>query len=135
MTLSNPYNDAVRTCFERPDHAGDLQGEYAQTLVARASSSDRGMTVVLAVGISDGIIVEMRFRAWACPHLIAAAQTLCAERENGPTSGLRHFDVNGMLQQLAIPIEKTGRVLLLEDALHSLCRQHAKISDIDFEPG
>jgi len=42
---------------------------------------------------------------------------------------LQHFDVNGMMQQLSIPVEKTGRLLLLEDALQSLWQQYTKLGD------
>ncbi len=135
MTLTDPYNDTVRACFEKPGHAGDLQGEYAQSLEASAASSDQGMTVALSVGISDGMIVEMRFRAWACPHLIAAAQMLCADRQGRLTDSLQQFDVNGVMQQLSIPVEKTGRVLLLEDAVTSLWQQYTKLCKTDSGTG
>lgn len=124
MTLGEPYNDIVRACFENPDHAGDLQCDYRQSLVADVSESDRGARIVLSIGITDGTIAEMRFRARACPHLIAASETLCSERENGPVGALREFDKNALMKQLSVPVEKTGKLLLLEDALKSLWEQY-----------
>lgn len=97
-------------------------------LVASASSSDRGARIDLSIGFSAGIIVEMRYRAWACPHLIAAAETLCAKRENGPLKALQYFDANELMQLLSIPVEKTGKLLLLEDAVNLLWEQHLGVA-------
>ena len=126
MLLDDPYNKTVRAFFETPDHAGDLQGDYAQVLAADAAESEHGAKIVLFAGITDGMIVAMRFRALACPHLIAAAEWLCCDRENGPVSGLSSFDSKGLMEQLSVPPEKTGKILLLEDALKSLWEQHER---------
>ena len=122
--IDDPYNEAVRACFENPDHAGDLQGDYALILAAEAAESEQGARVVLSAGIADGMIAEMRFRVWGCPHLVAAAETLCRDREKGPVSGLSQFDANGMMQQLSVPATKTGKMLLLEDVLKLLWAQY-----------
>lgn len=119
-----PYNEVVRDCFENPGHAGDLKGEYAQVLTAEAAESERGARIVLSAGIADGMIAEMFFRVWGCPHIIAAAETLCRDRQNGPVAGLSAIDTNGMMEKLSVPTEKTGKILLLEDALKSLWEQY-----------
>lgn len=124
MIGNEPYNKVVRDCFENPDHAGDLQGEYAQVLTSEVMESEQGARIVLSAGIADGMIAQMCFRAWGCPHVIAAAEMLCRDRENGPVSGLSAIDANGMMEQLSVPVEKTGKILLLEDALKSLWEQH-----------
>ncbi len=122
----DPYNEVVRDHFENPAHAGELQGDYAQVLRSDVAESESGARLILFTGIADGMIAEMRFRAWACPHLIAAAEWLCRDRENGPVSGLSQLDSRGLMERLSIPPEKTGKVLLLEDALKSLWEQHER---------
>lgn len=124
MLLDDPYNEAVRALFANPAHAGDLQGDYAQVLTADAAESAHGARIMLFAGIADGMIAEMRFRALACPHLVAAAEWLCRERQNGSVAGLSSFDTKGLMEQLSVPPEKTGKILLLEDALKSLWEQH-----------
>ena len=126
MLTSEPYNETVRGCFENPAHAGDLRGDYAQVLSSERAESHHGARIVLFAGITDGMIAEMRFRAWACPHLIAAAELLCRDRENGPVSGLSLFHAKELMAQLSVPAEKTGKILLLEDALKSLWEQHER---------
>jgi NifU-like protein involved in Fe-S cluster formation len=123
MNDSEPYNETVRSLFATPDHAGDLQGEYALVLTSEASESEHGARIALSAGIAEGRVAEMRFRAWGCPHLIAAAEVLCKQRENGPVSGLSAIDTNALMEQLSVPVEKTGKILLLEDALESLWAQ------------
>ena len=126
MLVDDPYNETVRAFFENPTHAGDLQGDYARVLTADAAESECGARIMLFAGIADGMIAEMRFRALACPHLVAAAEWLCRDRQNGPVSGLSAFDRHGLMEQLAVPPEKTGKILLLEDALKSLWEQHER---------
>ena len=122
--LIEPYNETVRSVFFSAEHAGNLRRDYARMLHASAAESARGSRVELAVGIADDIIAEMRYRVWGCPHLIAAAEVLCKEREQGAVSGLSVFVPSEIMGQLAIPVTKTGRILLLEDALKSLWAQY-----------
>ncbi len=124
MSGFEPYNDVVRTLFENPVHAGDLQGSYAETLASDASESAGGARVMLFAGIADGMIAEMRFRVWGCPHLIAAAEMLCRDCEKGPVSRLSTFDRNAVMAKLSVPNEKTGKMLLLEDTLELLWAEH-----------
>ncbi len=126
MIEDNPYNETVRGCFENPGHAGDLLGDHSRRLESDVAESDTGSRIMLSAGITDGMIAEMRFRAWGCPHFIAAAELLCRDRENGPVSGLSLFEMSGLMEQLSVPVEKTGKILLLEDALKSLWDQHER---------
>lgn len=120
-----PYSEAVREAFFNTTHAGDLSQNYAQSLSASAAESGDGAEIVLAVGIVAEIIEEIRFRVWGCPHLIAAAETLCKDIEGSAVSRLSAFKPADISSGLAIPVEKTGRILLLEDALNSLWAQYS----------
>ncbi|MGI9261487.1 MAG: iron-sulfur cluster assembly scaffold protein [Woeseiaceae bacterium] len=118
-----PYNELVRACFAHPDHAGDLQGRYDSVCSAEVTESENGARLLLQVGIRDKKIAEMRFRVWGCPYLIAAAETVCADKENMPIATLQVFAQNELMQRLSVPDEKLGRMLLLEDALLTLAAQ------------
>jgi NifU-like protein involved in Fe-S cluster formation len=120
MLLSEPYNETVREYFHSAAHAGDLSREYPQVLESVAAESGQGARIALSVGVEDGLVGEMRFRVWGCPHLIAAAEWLCEQRESGPVSALKDLPLPEIMRQLSVPVEKTGRILLLEDALKSL---------------
>lgn len=120
---NDPYNELVRDCFSSPAHAGDLTSDYQITSVATVSDSAAKDRLTVAVGSNDGLIESARFRADACPHLIAAAEIACADLEQQPVSGLRNFDPHEIMRRLSVPPEKIGKILVLEDVLHTLARQ------------
>lgn len=123
MDAATFYNDAVRAYFARAAHAGDLQGSFDQTIAADVSASEHGAQVVLAAGIQAGNIAEIAYRAWGCPHLIAALELACESLLNQPVAALENFDSADITQNLAVPTEKRGRILLVEDALATLWAQ------------
>jgi nitrogen fixation NifU-like protein len=110
----NPYNLAVRDCFANPVHVGDVSGG------ATAYFDDQGMRIRLSAEIIDGSIVELRFRAWGCPHVIAAAELFCRQFEGRSAQDLEQFASGPIMRDLAVPAEKTGRILVLEDTVRSL---------------
>lgn len=128
MNASTTYNDAVRAYFTDTAHAGDLRRSHGQTLIADVSESEGGAQVILAAGIESGSIAEMAYRVWGCPHLIAALERACQTLVNLPVECLENFDSADITQNLAVPTEKTGRILLIEDALAALW---AQVADAD----
>lgn len=125
MNGSTTYNEAVRAYFASPAHAGDLEGSFDQTIAADVAASENGVQVVLAAGIRAGSIAGMAYRAWGCPHLIAALELVCETLVNQPAAALEKFDSADITQNLAVPTEKSGRILLVEDALATLWAQVA----------
>lgn len=118
----DPYNEAVRERFANPRHAGDLQARYPEVVTAEASEPGAGVSVGLAAELDGDLIRVLRYRIFGCPHLIAAAEEVCRRLEGQAAPGLRDFSATQSLQLLEVPVAKTGRLLLLEDAVHSLAR-------------
>ena len=118
----DPYSARVRELFAGPDHAGDL--EKADL---RVQIEEQGVRIGLAADIDGDIISGLRFRAWGCPHLIAAAEAFCRAFEGRPVSALQAFSAAEIMQTLPVPREKLGRILVLEDAVRSL-GQSARVS-------
>ncbi len=111
---NNPYNPAVRDCFGSPDHAGTAAGGIV------AFFEDQGMRIRLSANVRNSIITELRFLVWGCPHVIAATETFCRQFEGRPVAELELFETDQIMQDLAVPVEKTGRILVLEDTVRSL---------------
>lgn len=109
-----PYSEEVRALFAAPLHAGEVQGG------AEAYVDDQGVRVRLTLAEAEGRVTTLRFQAWGCPHLLAAAEALCARYEGRPRTELAGARGSEIMQRLAIPVEKTGRILVLEDAARSL---------------
>jgi NifU-like protein involved in Fe-S cluster formation len=129
MMATLSYNRAVRRYFADPQHAGKLQEDIELTLVADVSESDNGAHIVISAGIRGGIIAAMAYRVWGCPHLIAALEHMCTTFEGQPVAGLENFDSADITQELSVPVEKAGRILLLEEALATLWAQYAGTED------
>lgn len=111
---ADPYSTEIRALFANPAHAGDL--DAAPT----AAVDDQGMRLQLSALLSGGRIAALRFRAWGCPHFIAAAECLCARYEGRTATDLESVSAAEFMQSLGIPVEKTGRILVIEDTARAL---------------
>lgn len=111
---NEPYSDRVRALFASPVHAGDVDGGL------RVSAEGQGVRIALAASCRDGKLAQLRFKAWGCPHLIAAAEAFCARYEGLAASALDDFAARDLAQTLPVPAHKMSRILVLEDAARSL---------------
>ena len=111
----DPYSAVVRALFAEPLHAGRANGPSARV-------ASQGVDVELSADIGDGRLNRLRFRAKGCPHLVAAAEALCADLEGQPVAALGSPFGNDIMRRLSVPVEKTGRILVLEDAAAELLR-------------
>lgn len=111
-----PYSARVREFFGAPAHAGDVQDGRS----VQVDADD--VRIRLSAVTSDGRIDSIRFRAWGCPHSIAAAEAACTALEGQPVATLLEFTAHDLMEYLSVPVEKTGRILVLEDAVRSLGR-------------
>ncbi|MDH4259371.1 MAG: iron-sulfur cluster assembly scaffold protein [Gammaproteobacteria bacterium] len=120
------YSQLVRELFERLPHAGDLGPGAGTAVHGEAMALDRGAWVRFDARIEDGRVVDCSFRAWGCPHTLAAA-ALIASRLHGEGIGNEAaFDALRLARELGAPAEKLGRLLVVEDALSGmLARAHA----------
>ncbi len=112
--IGDPYNERVRALFDAPAHAGVIDD------APKVNVDDQGVRVQLSADAGDGSITAMRFLAWGCPHFIAVAESVCAGFEGRVASDLEEFDAAGLMQSLAVPMEKSGRIIVIEDAVRSL---------------
>ena len=114
---TDPYSARVRALFAKPAHSGLVQ--HGQTV--RLEEQD--VRLELSAAVADGVVAAMRFRAWGCPHLIAAAEAVCEGLEGRSVAELLEFSSAALMESLAVPVEKTGRILVLEDAVRALGQQ------------
>ncbi len=110
----DPYSDRVRELFARPAHAGCIDDGTSVRV------DEQGVRLCLCALADGGVVGVLRFKAWGCPHLIAAAEAFCGEFEGRPATELFEFEASGLMESLSVPVEKTGRILVLEDAVRAL---------------
>lgn len=111
---ADPYSDTVRRLFGDPGHAGSIDGAVT------AGVEDQGLRIQLFARTSGDELEQLGFQAWGCPHTLAACEAFCAGFEGKPAAALADFSARALMQSLAVPVEKTGRILVLEDAVRAL---------------
>jgi nitrogen fixation protein NifU and related proteins len=121
--IQEPYNPTVREYFSDPAHAGDVENG------ATGYFEDQGLRIRLSAEVSARVLARLRFRAWGCPHVIAACEWFCRHFEGRPVADLDEFETGQIMQDLAVPVEKTGRILVLEDTVRSLGQAISDLTD------
>ncbi|MEQ1581516.1 MAG: iron-sulfur cluster assembly scaffold protein [Steroidobacteraceae bacterium] len=115
---SPDYSDLVVEHFHHPRNAGGLPAG-SDIRRSRAGNRTAGAEVSFSVRIEDDAVAEVRFQAFGCPHFLAAA-SLATERLKGlPVAALVDWTAREIGQELAVPVEKRGRLLILEDAVRA----------------
>ncbi len=111
---NDPYSAEVRRLFSTLLHAGALDGGV------RVQRSGNDVVIELSAIAVDSRLDALRFKAYGCPHTLASCEAVCEAFEGQPTAKLLDFSSESLRERLAIPVEKTGRLLVLEDAISAL---------------
>lgn len=111
---ADPYSAPVRALFADTAHCRDLPGGIA------GFADGQGVRVRLTATRDGSRLVRLGFRAFGCPHFIAACELFCRSFEGRGAGGLADFNAADIMRDLSVPVEKTGRILVLEDAVRSL---------------
>jgi cysteine desulfurase len=95
------------------------RGPMPGVRTGRAGRRADGAEVLFELEIADGIVKGARFNAYGCPHTLAVASWLCevltgSRLEAGPPGTPRDW-----AERFAVPPEKLGRLLVVEDALRA----------------
>lgn len=81
-----------------------------------------GAWIVFHARIADERIAELTFHAYGCPHLIAACDRTVELLSGQSPRCAFGFDLHRVMDELDIPVEKLGRLLVLQDALRNCFR-------------
>jgi NifU-like protein involved in Fe-S cluster formation len=108
------YSKSTRRYFEQPVNAGVLSGPG----VFRGSAGNReqGTWVQFDVQVQSGILQAARFLAFACPHTIAASSWLAENSVGSAVKAAMIESVQALRERFAVPVEKLGRLIIVEDA-------------------
>ncbi len=123
------YNELTRRYFESGIGAGFLTGPT----VGRGAAGSRAAGTWVQFDIEIEIecasantaahggtrIGAARFLAFACPHTIAAAAWLVEWSLGKACTGALPESVHELAARFEMPIEKLGRLLIVEDAWHA----------------
>ncbi|HTU65963.1 MAG TPA: aminotransferase class V-fold PLP-dependent enzyme [Steroidobacteraceae bacterium] len=92
----------------------------------RAGRRADGAEIRVELEIHDGIVKNARFAAYGCPHTLAVTAWLCEVLEGAPIANDRWQQRLGTpadwARRFAVPTEKLGRLLIVEDAWRAALR-------------
>jgi NifU-like protein involved in Fe-S cluster formation len=108
------YNELTRRYFSTAASAGELTGPG----VFRGAAGNRaqGTWVQFDLQIQAGAVAAARFLALACPHTIAVSAWLAEQAVGTPLRPSLPESVQALQERFGVPVEKTGRLLIIEDA-------------------
>jgi NifU-like protein involved in Fe-S cluster formation len=108
------YNEQTRRYFETAARAGVLSGSK----VCRGAAGNReyGSWVQFDVQTASGILKDARFLTFGCPHTIAVAAWVAEQAVGQPIIRRLPDSVQAISLRFAVPVEKLGRLLIIEDA-------------------
>lgn len=110
------YNQLTRRHFDEPRSAGVLDGPRSFRGTAGSRSAGTWVQFDLRLGPDSTMIAEARFRTFGCPHVIAACDLTCEQAVGLSAAPQLPESLVSLRERLALPTEKLGRLLVIEDA-------------------
>lgn len=109
----------VRAHFDRLAGAGRLEEGAGRVISGEAGSRAEGTQVRFQWRVGGDRLLEARFLAYGCPYTLAACEWLVGQlpgrRREQPWPG----SPEDWARALDIPLERLGRLLVVEDALRA----------------
>lgn len=110
------YNDLTRHHFETAVNAGVLTGPNTRRGAAGSRAQGIWVQFDVEIQIDSGTLQAARFLAFACPHVIAVADWLAQSAVGREAKAMLPESVQSLRERFDVPVEKLGRLLIVEDA-------------------
>lgn len=114
------YSAEVLALFERLPGTGAPYSGPGIAVTGEAEALARGAWVRFDARVGEGRLLACEFRAWGCPHVLAAAARTAAGLVGAALAQATVPGARELQQALAAPPEKLGRLLVVEDAAIAL---------------
>lgn len=116
------YSLEVQQRFHSPEGAGEHTKDTPGLVVGEAEDRTLNVWVRIQVSLVESIIRSVRYQVFGCPHMVAAAGWVAEALQGQSRDALRELDMHEIRNTLDAPLEKLGKLLVLEDALHACWR-------------
>lgn len=108
----------VRQHFMTLSFAGSVPGT-GQIVNGEAGSEALGTRVRFELRVERNRIQQARFRAYGCPYTLATCNWLAERLEGAMVAEAPPGGPEDWARTLGIPLERLGRLLVVEDALRA----------------
>lgn len=113
------YSSEVARHFAAPRHSGTLVPGPGTVVSGEGGAVEQGAWVVFQLRIDAGQVEALAWRAYGCPHVVAACSVAAGLLTGRTPAELLAFDPLSLCAPLDVPALKTGRLLFIQDALHN----------------
>jgi NifU-like protein involved in Fe-S cluster formation len=124
------YSAEVRRRFAGTCPAAQPAGNPSG--IVRGEAEDRALNVWVRFQVEAraGKAHAVSFEVFGCPHTVAAASWLADHLQGEPLERLTQWNAHELARALEMPIEKLGKLLVLQDAL-GVCRSTLIGKEVD----
>ena len=120
------YSPQVRERFEKPANAGRLLG---QVISGGAGDEGSGTRVEFDFRMRGDQVEQGVFRAYGCPHAIAAASWVAEHAQGRSLGDTSWLDPLALAALLEVPDHKLGVLLVVQDALEDAAGKRKQKED------
>jgi NifU-like protein involved in Fe-S cluster formation len=110
------YSSEVEQRFLSPSRAGEFEKGTPGLVSGEAADRTLNVWIRFQVQVLDGAIRTARFNVYGCPYTVAAADWAAEWLEGRPSAALEELAMFKRYKKLGVPVEKLGKLLLIEDA-------------------
>ncbi len=119
----SPASEPLTRQVERRDGEEAVAQPDGAEAVGEAGGPGQEVWVRFRLQIQDGIVKSALFKAYGCPHTLAVAGWVAERLRGRSRADLSPGTPADWAEALAVPVEKLGRLLVVEDALAD-CARH-----------
>jgi cysteine desulfurase len=109
--------------FRTLSGAGTLPASAGKVLIGEAGAAGEEAWVRFSLLVEGDIVKDARFEAYGCPHTLAVASWITGQLAGRTREALAPGAPASWAHALAVPVEKLGRLLVVEDALQTCLRR------------
>ena len=113
------YNSLVRDLFTTARPSSSIESAQDNRVTSEAGSIARGTWVRLKLGIQGARVTDARFSVYGCPHTVAATAWVARHVIGRDASALLPEGIAKLCEPLEVPVEKLGRLLVIEDVVRA----------------
>jgi len=118
-----PWSPEVERLFRDLPLAGPPEPGGDPWVQGKAGSRREGVEVVFHLRLApDGIVSDVRFQAFGCPHTLATAAWVAGRLAGRSCAALVPGSPLEWAGALGVPAHKLGRLLRIEDALREAAK-------------
>lgn len=122
--FSMGYSLEVQQRFHSPQRVGEFAAGTPGLVTGEAEDRTLNVWVRVQVQVVGTVIRSVRYRVFGCPHMLAAAGWVAEALQGRESHTMQELDMHKMREILDAPVEKLGKLLVLEDALQACWQAH-----------